>query len=55
MSKQIRYEVGIGSSCATGFIFVEDNATDEDIRLAIMDNLYYVEYEVIDEKRGNTK
>ena len=50
MSKIVKYEVGIGGTCATGSVFVDDNATDDDIRLAIMDDLYYVDYEIVEEK-----
>lgn len=50
-SKEIQYEVNVGSGCANGTIFVDENATDEEIRLAIMDDLYNVDYhEVIKEE-----
>ena len=44
------YEVGIGGGTATGSVWVPENATDDEIRLAIMDDLYYVEYEKIEEE-----
>ena len=53
MGKQIKYEVNVGGGCANGTVFVDDNATDEDIRLTIMDDLYEVWYEVVEERDGN--
>lgn len=50
-SKEIQYEVNVGSGCSNGTVFVDENATDEEIRLAIMDDLYDVDYhEVIKEE-----
>lgn len=50
-SKEIRYEVNVGSGCTTGTIFVDEGATDEEIRLAIMDDLYDIDYhEVVKEE-----
>lgn len=43
-SKEVQYEVNIGSGCATGTIFVDGNATDEEIRLAIIDDLCDINY-----------
>lgn len=43
-SKEIQYEVNVGSGCANGTVFVDEGATDEEIRLAIMDDLYDVDY-----------
>lgn len=40
-----RYEVNIGGGCATGSVFVDEGASDDEIRLAIMDDLYGVYYE----------
>lgn len=49
-SKEIQYEVDVGSGCANGTVFVDESATDEEIRLAIIDDLYDVDYhEVIKE------
>ena len=41
----IRYDVGVGSGSAQGEIIVDDNATDDEIRAAITDDLYYFWYE----------
>lgn len=46
-SKEMQYEVHVGSGCATGTIFVDGNATDEEIRLAIMDDLCDINYHEI--------
>ena len=49
-SKEVQYEVNVGSGCATGTIFVDGNATDEEIRLAIIDDLCDINYhEVVKE------
>ena len=49
-SKEIRYEVNVVSGCTTGTIFVDEGATDEEIKLAIMDDLYDINYhEVVKE------
>lgn len=48
--KEIGYEVNVGSGCGTGSVFVDDDATDDDIRLAIMDDLYSVDYWVAEEE-----
>ena len=45
--KEYRYEVNTGGGCATGSVFVPDDATDDQIRLAILDDLYSVEYELV--------
>lgn len=39
------YEVNVGSGSGTGSVLLPDNATDDEIRLAIMDDLYDVTYE----------
>lgn len=44
-----KYEVEIGGGCATGSVIVHEGCTDDDIRLAIMDDLYDVSYERVDE------
>lgn len=38
------YEVNVGTGCATGSILVSEDATDDEIRLAIMNDLYDVSY-----------
>lgn len=48
-SKEIQYKVNVGSGCANGTVFVDENATDEEIRLAIMDDLYDVDYREVKE------
>ena len=50
MSKTVKYAVDIGGGEACGTVFVDDNATDDDIRLAIMDDLYFVCYEIEEDK-----
>lgn len=45
------YEVNVGSGSANGSVLVEDNASDDDIRLAIMDDLYCVSYEMVGEDK----
>ena len=45
MSYWIKYEVNVGSGAANGSVLVPDDATDDDIRLAIIDDLYSVNYE----------
>lgn len=48
---RVIYEVGVGSGCANGEVFVDDNATSDDILLEIMSDLYYVKYEIVDEDK----
>lgn len=43
----VEYEVNVGGGAGTGSVWVPDNASDDDIRLAIMDDLYYVNYEIV--------
>lgn len=38
------YEVNVGSGCCNGEVFVPDNATEEEIKVAILDSLYSVSY-----------
>ena len=45
----IKYEVNVGSGAANGSVLVADDATDDDIRLAIMDDLYDVNYTIEEE------
>ena len=40
----IFYEVNVGTGCATGELLVPDDANDDDIKLAIIDDLYDVSY-----------
>lgn len=47
--KQIKYEVNVGSGAGTGTVFVNDDATDDDIQLAIMNDLYSVDYWEVEE------
>lgn len=44
-----KYEVNIGGGCATGFVTVPEYCTDDEIRLTIMDDLYDVSYERVEE------
>lgn len=46
---QYRYEVNIGGAVGTGTVIVPEDATDDQIRLAIMDDLYEVSYERTEE------
>lgn len=41
------YEVNVGSGCGTGSVFVPESATDDEIYLAIMHDLYDVSYEKV--------
>lgn len=43
---EVNYEVNIGGSVTFGILFMPDNATEEDIKLAIIDDLYSVEYKI---------
>jgi len=52
--KEIKYEVNVGDGCGTGSVFVNEDATDDDIRLAIMDDLYSVEYWDGEEEHNET-
>lgn len=49
ISKEIQYEVNVGSGCTNGTVFVDDGATDEEIKLAILDDLYDVNYREVKE------
>ena len=44
--KEIEYRVSVGSAATDGSVFVSDNATDDEIRLTIINRLYSVEYEL---------
>jgi hypothetical protein len=46
--KEIEYRVSVGSASTDGTVFVHDNATDDEIRVAIMDRLYSVTYKIVD-------
>lgn len=39
---QIKYDVGVGGASANGYVIVDDNATDDEIRLEILSSLYEV-------------
>ena len=41
----VKYEVNVGGGCATGSVLVPENASDDDIKVAIIDDLYFVDYE----------
>lgn len=38
------YEVNVGSGHCTGSVLVSENATDDEIRLAILNDLYGISY-----------
>lgn len=42
--KEYTYEVNVGSGSCNGSVFVPEGATDDQIRLAILDSLYEVSY-----------
>lgn len=46
---EYRYEVGVGGGRCNGSVFVPQDATDDEIRLAILDDLYEVWYEPVEE------
>lgn len=45
----VKYDVSVGSASRNGTVFVEDNATDDEIRIAIMEDMYYINYKKVDE------
>lgn len=47
---EVEYEVSVGSARTNGTTFVDDGASEDDVYLAIMNRLYYVEYEKIEEE-----
>ena len=47
ITKKIRYEINVGTGCANGTIFVKSDATDDEIRLAILDDIYDISWEEI--------
>lgn len=51
--KNYSYEINIGGGIATGSVVVPDDATDKDIRLAILDDLYEVSYKEMKEDKKN--
>lgn len=42
------YEVNVGTGAANGEVIVDDDANDDEIRLAILNDLYYVTYRRLD-------
>lgn len=42
--KEYTYEVNVGSGSCNGSVFVPEGATDDQIRLAILDRLYEISY-----------
>lgn len=48
---EYKYEVDVGSGCGTGSVFVPESATDDEILLKIMHDLYDVSYEKV-QKEG---
>lgn len=46
---EIEYEVDVGSGCTTGSVFVDSDANDDEIRLAIINNLYSVTYRKLED------
>ena len=47
---EYKYEVDVGSGCGTGSVFVPESATDDEILLKIMHDLYDVSYEKVQEE-----
>ena len=46
------YKVDVGTSVCYGQLYLDDNVTDDEIRKAIMDDLYSVEYrKMLEEKQ----
>lgn len=48
----VKYDVSVGSASRNGTVFVEETATDDQIRIAIMEDMYYIDYKKIEEKDG---
>ena len=46
---EVEYEVDVGSGCATGSVFVDSDANDDEIRLAITNDLYNVTYRKLED------
>lgn len=46
---RVFYEVNVGGGCCNGEVFVHDDATEEEIKVAILDNLYSVSYVTVRE------
>ena len=38
--KEIEYELNIGHALCNGLVFVDDNATDAEIALSVLNDLY---------------
>lgn len=49
---RVFYEVNVGDGACHGEVFVPDNATEEEIKVAILDNLYSVSYETVREDKA---
>lgn len=51
MSKliEVEYEVDVGSGCTTGSVFVDSDANDDEIRLAIINDLYSITHRKLEE------
>ena len=43
-NEEYTYEVNVGSGSCNGSVFVPEGATDDQIRLAILDRLYEISY-----------
>ena len=50
---EYEYEVNVGGGCGTGSVFVPESATDDEIYLAIMHDLYDVSYEKVQEGKDD--
>lgn len=44
---EIKYKVDVGTGCGTGTVFVPFNASEDEILLKIMDDLYDVSWEKV--------
>lgn len=45
--KEYEYMVDVGSGMGTGSVIVDDDATEDEIELAILHDLYDVEYKEV--------
>lgn len=46
---EVEYKVDVGSGCATGSVFVDSDSNDDEIRLAIINDLYSITYRKLEE------